>query len=461
MELNLLPFIIEAMGYNKKIYKDIDRLYQKHKYEFYNAAKSHELYTHQIVTEGNLLQEEYCKKALGIILVMQENKDFEDEFFNILGKGWPYAFAFVNSNSEVDLSKFMIRLIKKSGGIDKLSDDEINTNVFMCFYIAICANKKIVENAFYKKFINSISARWEHYKDECLERISINRATDEDKEKINQIRFKLGKIRTYDNLYKDNDFAELLALIFDYENISASSIFDGIKLSQKEIDELIYLNVIDNESTDNLKHLTYSMYIRLLIKAYKKVKQHYFENNKETMYVEMEGLEKALIESQQEILRLKNSLSEVLEIHEALSRENSRLKQQLKEAEQNRQELIALREFMFNLDRQEEYTVDDKLDMDFLKTCKAIVVGGHKKWQARMKELLTNFIFIHPDNLNFDIKLLNNVDTVFIYVNYMNHAMYYKVMAAIEDKNIKIVYLNQQNDDIVLRNIQRVYRNQK
>jgi len=305
MALNLMPFVVEAMGYNKRIYKDIDKLYQKNKYEFYNAARNHELYTHQIVTEGSLLQEEYCKKALGIILVAQEKKEFEADFLNMLAKGWPYAFAFVNSNSEVDLAKFMIRLIKKSGGIDKLSDDEINTNVFMCFYIAICANKKIVENAFYKKFINSISARWEHYKDECLERISIERATDEDKEKINQIRFKLGKIKTYRDIYENNKFAELLAFIFDYENISASSIFDGIKLSQKEIDELIYLNVIDNEKIDNKHHLTYCMYIRLLIKAYKKVKQHYFENNKETMFVEMEGLEKALIESQQEIMRLE------------------------------------------------------------------------------------------------------------------------------------------------------------
>ena len=140
--------------------------------------------------------------------------------------------------------------------------------------------------------------------------------------------------------YENNKFAELLAFIFDYENISASSIFDGIKLSQKEIDELIYLNVIDNESTDNMKHFTYCMHIRLLIKAYKKVKQHYFENNKETMYVEMEGFEKALIKSQQEILRLKNSLSEALEIHENLAKENARLKQQLKEAEQGKHELM-------------------------------------------------------------------------------------------------------------------------
>jgi len=113
-----------------------------------------------------------------------------------------------------------------------------------------------------------------------------------------------------------------------------------------------------------------------------------------------------------------------------------------------------LREFLFSLDRQEEYQAE-KVEFEMLKNYKAVVIGGHEKWQQRMKEHLPNFIFIHTDQLNFDFKLLDGVDTVFIYPNYLNHAMYYRIMSAIEGKRVKIVYLNQQNDEITLKHIQK------
>lgn len=60
------------------------------------------------------------------------------------------------------------------------------------------------------------------------------------------------------------------------------------------------------------------------------------------------------------------------------------------------------------------------------------------------------FRFIRHDNLNFDTKIFDNINTVFIYVNFLTHTMYYKVISAIEGKDIKVVYLNQQNEDRTL-----------
>ena len=176
----------------------------------------------------------------------------------------------------------------------------------------------------------------------------------------------------------------------------------------------------------------------------------YFRNNKETMFVELEGMEKDLQRTKEKLESTQRGLSEAEKIHGLLEKENLRLKAELAEAQRNKAELNSLREFLFSLDQKEEYQAEE-IDFDELKKYKAIVIGGHERWQQRMKEYLPNFIFIHPDQLNFDIRLLDGIDIVFVYPNYLNHSMYYKLMGAIEGKNIKIIYINQQNEELVLK----------
>ena len=115
-KLNLLGFLCEAFGQNEKIYKDIDLLYQKRKYEFYRLARENEWYNHPLITEGSLLHEEYAKKMLGIMLYQTDNSEDEDiakEVDNLVKKGWSYAYTFLNF-SEISLTKFVQKYIKKA-----------------------------------------------------------------------------------------------------------------------------------------------------------------------------------------------------------------------------------------------------------------------------------------------------------------------------------------------------------
>lgn len=109
---------------------------------------------------------------------------------------------------------------------------------------------------------------------------------------------------------------------------------------------------------------------------------------------------------------------------------------------------------MFSLDAQAEYKFSS-IDLNKLHQVKAIIIGGHEKWQTRMKELLPNFGFIHTDMVNFDLSVLSSVDYVFFYVNYLNHSIYYKTVDYIKGKNVNIGYLNQQNENLVLKEIER------
>lgn len=93
---------------------------------------------------------------------------------------------------------------------------------------------------------------------------------------------------------------------------------------------------------------------------------------------------------------------------EQLTKKVTMLQNELKAEKEKNTELIGLRELMFNLDSQTEY-IEQELDYIKLKSIKAVIIGGHEKWQQRMKELLPNVTFIHPDQASFDLSLLNDV----------------------------------------------------
>lgn len=466
MGLNLIPFVVEALGSNKTIYKDIDNLYQRHKYEFYKAAKESEWYEHPIFKEGSLLQEEYCKKVLGILIADIDDETVYQDFMKLVQKGYRWTYEYVKSRFSIDVDEYLKAFTKKYHGA--VDDKGIGIELHFCILLFLSLNmqKKVVENGSHQRFINLLYTRLQHSTGDEKIRMSYDRLKPEDIERVQKLKQKLfkeyGKIRNFDELLAkqfDGSKKDMFTFLFDFENLSSVSIFRDLKFTERDIDEILCLYTVireDNELDvdEALNFLIPCIYIKYLIKAYKQVKEMYFRNNKETMFVELEGMEKDLQRTKEKLESTQRGLSEAEKIHGLLEKENERLKAELAEAQRNREELNSLREFLFSLDRQEEYQAE-KVEFEMLKNYKAVVIGGHEKWQQRMKEHLPNFIFLHTDQLNFDFKLLDGVDTVFIYPNYLNHAMYYRIMSAIEGKRVKIVYLNQQNDEITLKHIQK------
>jgi hypothetical protein len=55
--------------------------------------------------------------------------------------------------------------------------------------------------------------------------------------------------------------------------------------------------------------------------------------------------------------------------------------------------------------------------------------------------------------MNYDTTIIKNVEMVFIYTNYINHAIYYKTISAAQKFNKQIGYINQSNEELVLNNI--------
>lgn len=467
LDLNLLPFLCEAFSTNNKIYKYIDDLYKKNKFEYYKLAKSHELYDHPIASEGSLLQEEYFKKSLGIFIKLQQESELINSIVPIIKYGWSYVYNYINTHTTINLEEFTKNFVHKNKGLNNITDDDMNSNVIMLFFLSQYFEKEIEESELFTNFIKSLLYRMEHYKGK--DRVNYAKISKEDLKLIRSIILSLKKIglsKHLNNTLKDEDlhrYLNCLDLIFDYESISLVSIVNDVKFTNKDLEEIIYLYLLYKNNIKNIEDVDINeiskfvidlLHIRYFSKAYKIVKQHYFQNNKETMYVDIEEKELELEEVKKERLLLQDTKENLLNTTLEQEKEIIRLKEELNKATENKEELNKLREFIFNFDNLDISSTADPTDYNKLKNLNAIIIGGHPNWQHKMKNYLSNCKFISPEALNFDTSIFNNVEIVFIYTNYLNHAMYYRVMTEIKDKDIQLQYLKANtNIDIVLNQI--------
>ncbi|MEZ7096520.1 hypothetical protein ACBS10_17165, partial [Clostridioides difficile] len=107
-ELNLIPFLAEALSINSKCYSFIDKYYNKDKLKYMNLAKKSIFYNSKIASEGSIIQEYYFKKALGILL-SQEN----DTIFEIYKLGYKAAYNYINSIQIFKVSNFLKKLLTR------------------------------------------------------------------------------------------------------------------------------------------------------------------------------------------------------------------------------------------------------------------------------------------------------------------------------------------------------------
>lgn len=135
-----------------------------------------------------------------------------------------------------------------------------------------------------------------------------------------------------------------------------------------------------------------------------------------------------------------------------LKKTKVKLEKEIEELNKDMKELYALREAMFS--REEEVLEIEDIHIK-IPSVNALVVGGHENWQLKLKDALPDtFSFLNGKKENFDIKILDNVEYVFMNVNCtMNHATYYKIINYIKSNDVKLVYINSTNINYVMKEI--------
>ncbi|MEG3070973.1 MAG: hypothetical protein RQM92_09365 [Candidatus Syntrophopropionicum ammoniitolerans] len=376
-ETNLLPFICEAFGHNKKIRRDIDRLYKIKKYEFYRLARESEIYNHIIIREGDIHREEYAKKALGILLYLHENpQDTEimKKLTTLIRKGWTRVYMWVQNHEMISVGKYLYSGTK-SGNYK--TDDDFNTDMLMLIWFALLKERELKQDEIFARIRQVLHQRLEHSSENSKTRYSRKTMEEDllqDTHKLKQrIYDTYGPVNSYDTIFHGHDdvfaISEPISLIADTESISIPSVFNDVKFSNDDVDETlgIYYMYNKNKNTgEAVKHLVHGLILKGMCKAYKQVKQHYFENNKETVFIDLENQEKELqrLTEDNNILnkKLSNAEKRIQEIKSEteerykkkiweLSNRVRCLEEELEKEKESNQELTALREFLFSLDR--------------------------------------------------------------------------------------------------------------
>lgn len=468
MDLNLIPFYAEALAHSEKIRRDINNIYSKKKEDYYIAAKSSEYYECTMCKENSLLTEEYFKKCLGLLEYAAKNPDEETlaGIYDLFKKAFRKTYLYFKNikTEDCDIKDYMKDM---AHNFEKLDDDTINGNIAAAVFFTQgnCKNLDII--------IDILSLRWNHYNG--YRRISLNNISEQDEKEINRKYQDVPKNIINEELAMSNKRAlSVYDYIYDIEGISSLSIFRELEFSKNDIREIILAYIAGEKNSDDRiafdkTFLIPALHLKAMCKAYKKVKDMYFKNNKETMYVEMGSLKKELFRVQSE-LKLQEEKNkqyiqaesdrnvDLIKENAQLQKQIEELKEELNQTKSNEKEVIALRDFIFNMSMKsfDESSVNtgDVFDLNALQGIKGMIIGGHDNWQNRIKEYIPpSWKMVKAGVNTLEIEAIHNCDVVIFNTGYLNHSLYNKVIDMTRSMKIKIGYIQSTNMNKALQEI--------
>lgn len=165
---------------------------------------------------------------------------------------------------------------------------------------------------------------------------------------------------------------------------------------------------------------------------------------------EIEELRKKLHEKEQENQYLRDQ-------YRAAKRSASESEGLISKYEEERDELIALREFVYKTEHEEDEPVtQDRLPQmkEFIAKKNIVIIGGHINWQNKLKELFPGWKYVSTGAYKtVDGAMLENKDRVYFYTDYISHVSYYKFIAAVRERKIPFGYIGSYNVDRVIRQV--------
>jgi hypothetical protein len=122
----------------------------------------------------------------------------------------------------------------------------------------------------------------------------------------------------------------------------------------------------------------------------------------------------------------------------------------------DREELIALREFAYRTELEQEPIAEDNISDIKAQIAEfdIVIIGGHINWINKMKKEFPKWMFIASDAYKtVDGKMLEGKDRVYFYTDYISHVTYGKFIAAVRERKIPFGYLGTYNMDNIIRQI--------
>ena len=164
---------------------------------------------------------------------------------------------------------------------------------------------------------------------------------------------------------------------------------------------------------------------------------------------EIAELRKKLNQKEMECKQLKSQFA-------AANSAKKETEQLLNKYENDRNELIALREFAYRL--EQEVPEIQQTSVDEMKAAIAdksyVIIGGHVNWVNKLKSEFPNWTFILPSAYKtVDAGGLDNKDMIFFFTDHISHVAYGKFVAIARERNIPFSYLHGVNMEQIIKQI--------
>lgn len=262
----------------------------------------------------------------------------------------------------------------------------------------------------------------------------------------------------HNHLYKQSfsRYQKPLSLMMRLQGLNDTHFYANTTMSREEFTD-IYTSFQDALQKERVKEEEFELFtvacflLIVLIKQYKHLRHDYIDKEYEDTFAIVQENNKLKAKNDElrnadqiyrdRISELEAKLEKQDEYIASLERKVKEQEGSVKEDELLRQEVLALREYVFSeeneVDLTEDITQDIKIDH-----LKVAVVGGHQRWHTRIKQEYPQIRTVSPDEKTIDLSFLNNMDIVCFETSYSNHSLYHKAMNVLGGSDVSIHYIN-------------------
>lgn len=508
-----LGMLAIAIGCEERCRDEIDKIYNSNTRKYIMIFEKSGVGKTRIFDKYTVTTSEYIKKCISII-IDEDLKGSNLVINRLIKKGYKAVYTYMQHCRTPSFEEFTVKYNDKMGGLEKLSGIYLDYCYYVIHYLSIREGKPILKTPFHKGVIEQfdftvvsprigdvhlieqeLDVSTDGY-EKLIEILMYNNHLADDVSMIfEDIRLTEEKpLMGNPNLYNANIREELAKrplskitniglILLELFGVGADVLREA-KIDKGTVTSIAkYVKTISNVNDIPERESEIVMLLSLILyalaKEYENVRTIHYENAKTTLLkreMEQERIQSELERNQEiEIKKLKQDLEEAKDssnkkdhelkeyknITRGLENNIKKLTNDLMKETEKERELQFLREYYFD-------SINNKQELDYvegeetaesiaetLTTIKGVIVGGHQKFHAKLKEYLPTFSFISPDDLGRNLNYIVNMDIVYYISTTNNHGIYKKVMPIVRNSEVPMTYLTAtQNIEMVLKEIQ-------
>lgn len=501
-------FVIMSIGSHSYLHDEINKIYENNKLKYYELYRNSTYFNNKsfmFCTTQNYVN---IQRFSGIFLY-EKSISKNSITMNLIKKGYKFIYNFIKNNQCVNFYKlrndylkfisenvyeqtvksshvfaialylceeFKVNIQYEEWDIDNMIKPSFDTYQYVTSYKDLNFNEsKIIEylekyadigitKKSFKLTLNEFTSTMSRQRMEKMSKVAVtNKISDEQLNNItiNSPFFKSLNFISRILFFCDIDVLDLQSItILDYEKVKqiVQLCLEGInynELPELDMDQLFAVslilyslaqeyNITKNEYLGNAHEKT--IYETMRLKEEYGNKLVSLTKREESAEIEVNKLKRLNRESMDEIYALKKQLKDREKEIFQLGIKYDKLEKQSDELTQ----IIELYRLQYN--EIEKIGMEDMIK--FISSRKCVVVGGHVNWQEKLQNMLSNSRFISADELNKDMCFLTNLDAILFNESINSHAMFNKIKALSEGRNIPLILIGKFNNiELTIQNI--------